>query len=458
MTNRIETVYRYFEPKTAVTPDNRRRARFIVAFSLMGAIFGSMFGGFYTLIGHYWGGGIIAVCCVLFAMVPYLLRQGVSSGRAGNHYCLILLSGFFCLCWVEGGMNGHALAWLVIVPLCALLLTSRRGAYCWTGLSFLAALVTTGVEAFGISPPFRYPMEWHVAVSVMGYSALVLFLFALGMVFETGRKTAHDQMEATLKELGAANDWLKRLNEEKSEFLGIAAHDLRSPLTVVMGCADMIQYDEMPRERVVKAASSILREAKRMRTLISDLLDLNAIEEGKMNVSINPVVIGEAAEAMCEGHLTGAARKGITLRVEIAPTAVAMADEKALLQVLDNLLSNAVKFTKPGGEVGFASWSDEKFTWIKIRDTGPGLSPEDKAKLFGRFAKLSARPTGGESSHGLGLSIVKKLVDAMQGTIECESELGKGTAFILRFAKGAAPVKEAEEIAEALAGLEVNAR
>lgn len=336
-------------------------------------------------------------------------------------------------------MNGHALAWLVIVPLCALLLTSRRSAYVWTGLAFLAALGTAGVEAFGISPPIRYPMEWHVVVSTMGYSALVLFLFALGMVFETGRKTAHDQMEATLKELAGANDWLKRLNEEKSEFLGIAAHDLKSPLTVVMGCADMIQYDGLPRERVERAAASILKEAKRMRGLISDLLDLNAIEEGKMNLDIEAVVLSDALETLCEGHFTAAARKNIVMRANVSSTAVALVDEKALLQILDNLLSNAVKFTKPCGEVTFDCQDEGEFIFMSVRDSGPGLSAEDKAKLFGRFAKLSARPTGGESSHGLGLSIVKKLVDAMQGTIEVESELGKGTAFKLRFPRGERP-------------------
>lgn len=437
----LQRAYERFAPeKEGSKPEHLRQARLVVAFSLLGAFFGSVFGGFYVLIGHYWGAAIIGVCCALFGFVPNLLLRGASAARAGNHYCLILLAGFFCLCWVEGGMHGHALAWLVIVPLCALLLTSRRGAIFWTMWSVVATLATTVGEAWGISPPVRYPAGWHVAISTLGYASLVAFLFGLGLVFENGRRRAHDQMERTLTELAAANQRLLRLNEEKSEFLGIAAHDLRSPLTVVMGCSEMLATDRLPPERARGVAQNILSQAERMRRLISDLLDLNAIEEGRMNLSAGAVVLADCVGALVENHRAAAAKKGIALETTLDPEAVAIADEKALQQILDNLISNALKFTKPNGRVTVEAGRGRAKAWIAVSDTGPGMSAQDKEKLFTRFARLSARPTGGESSHGLGLSIVKRLVDSMQGTIECDSEVGRGTTFRIELPLGVSAV------------------
>lgn len=434
MTKFIQAVFSRYAPESDTTdPEDARRARLVVAFSLLGTLFGSVFGAIYLAISHHWGAAIVAVCCALFSIVPKLLKSGMSSGRAGNHYCLILLAGFFSLCWVEGGIHGHALAWLVIVPLCALLLTRRRAAYWWSAWAFVGALLTAGVEAFGISPPIRYPMSWHAFISTLGYSSLVLFLFALGLVFENGRQSAQAKMRRTLEDLAAANDRLKKLNDEKSEFLGIAAHDLRSPLTVVMGCSEMLALDNLPPEKAHRLAASITREADRMRRLISDLLDLNAIEEGRMNIRLAPTLVSSVIDSLVENHTPRAAQKQIAIERRVDPEARAIVDEKALLQALDNLVSNAIKFTKPGGQVSLDVCADRNGVWIKVADTGPGLTPEDKLKLFGRFTRLSARPTAGESSHGLGLSIVKRLVDTMGGTIECESELGKGTAFILKF-------------------------
>lgn len=346
-------------------------------------------------------------------------------------------------------MHGHALAWLVIVPLCALLLTRRRAAYWWSACAFAGALVTTGVEAFGISPPIRYPMRWHALISTMGYASLVLFLFALGLVFENGRQSAQAKMRRTLEDLAGANERLKRLNDEKSEFLGIAAHDLRSPLTVVMGCSEMLALDNLPKEKAQRLAGAITREADRMRRLISDLLDLNAIEEGRMNLSSAPLDVTRVIAMLVENYTPRAQGKQILLEARGEPAAKAMADEKALVQALDNLVSNALKFTKPGGRVVIEAGSDRVSVWIRVTDTGPGISEEDKGKLFGRFARLSARPTGGESSHGLGLSIVKRLIDAMGGSIECESELGKGTTFALRFRAAGEVARAREEVAAA---------
>ena len=102
------------------------------------------------------------------------------------------------------------------------------------------------------------------------------------------------------------------------------------------------------------------------------------------------------------------------------------------MQILDNLVSNAVKYSPPNTTVQVHTLPEKDFILVAVRDEGPGISEEDHKKMFGKFTRLSARPTGGESSTGLGLSIVKKLAEAMSGTIHCHSVLGAGATFTLR--------------------------
>lgn len=104
-----------------------------------------------------------------------------------------------------------------------------------------------------------------------------------------------------------------------------------------------------------------------------------------------------------------------------------------MIQVLENLVSNAIKFSERGSEVILHVKSHDARTYVVVEDQGPGISKEDQKKLFGRFQKLSAQPTEGEASIGLGLSIVKKYIESMDGEIHCESELGVGTKFIISF-------------------------
>ena len=118
-----------------------------------------------------------------------------------------------------------------------------------------------------------------------------------------------------------------------------------------------------------------------------------------------------------------------------AENAVVQADPAALSQVLGNLLSNAVKFSPPGKEISIGVRSEESYVECYVQDQGPGFTEEDKTRMFQRYGRLSARPTGGEPSAGLGLSIVKKLVEAMGGALTCESTAGSGARFTVRLPK-----------------------
>jgi signal transduction histidine kinase len=137
-------------------------------------------------------------------------------------------------------------------------------------------------------------------------------------------------------------------------------------------------------------------------------------------------------EAVVDQYRQPAEAKQITLHFSNeAPENVVSADEQALMQVLENLVSNAVKYSPHGKQAFVRILRNGDAVRIEIQDEGEGISEEDMKKLFGKFARLTARPTGGEHSTGLGLSIVKRMVEAMNGKVWCESELGKGSTFIV---------------------------
>ena len=235
---------------------------------------------------------------------------------------------------------------------------------------------------------------------------------------------------------------LEVLNQEKNEFLGIAAHDLKNPLASIQMAASIVQhyYDQLDRETIIERAATIVSSSKRMSEIITNLLDINAIESGGMSFTLRPFDLVALVSQMVEEYKERAAAKNIKLHFDVPEDydAVPMifADQNATTQVLDNLVSNAVKYSPKGCNVWIRieqphTTEEKGVLQVLVRDEGQGVSPEDMKRLFGKFARLSAQPTGGEHSTGLGLSIVKKMVEAMNGKVWCESESGKGATFIM---------------------------
>ena len=421
---------RFIPVSCANDPELGRRARLICRFGLMGAMFGAIYATFYLLIGHYWGTGIIVVCSLGFASMPWLLKRTGSLDITGNILSLILTLGFTALCCLEGGISGHAMAWLASVPLCALLLVGRKAAGYWMAASFAACAGIVALNFAGVSMPTVYDHKWEGIVSAAGYLGFILFMFILGAIFETGRERAFGKMQDALTKLEASNAELVRLNQEKNDFLGIAAHDLKNPLTVVIGTASLLKVirDDTKKEQLI---SNIVGAGTRMLHLIKNLLDVNAIEQGRFTSNLERCDLHALVTECVENNLPGATRKEIRLQIETTAACWAQADRNATMQILDNLLSNAVKYSPLKTTVHVQTNVAGPVVRVSVRDEGPGISGEDQAKMFGKFTRLSAKPTAGESSNGLGLSIVKRLAEAMSGTVRCESQLGEGAAFIL---------------------------
>jgi signal transduction histidine kinase len=412
-------------------PEHTRHARLVARFGVLGFIFGSGYALFYLLIGHKWGAGIISICSVSFGVAPFWLRRKKDIAAAGHFLNLVLTFGFTSLCFCEGGLEGHAIAWLVSVPLIALLLLGLRAAILWSLLDFLAGSVVAGLQLAGYHFHTTFDHKWSAVVSAAGYLGLIIFMFFLGLIFEIGRTRALAKVQQALAELGTANERLQHLNNEKNEFLGMAAHDLKNPLAVIVASVEMIDMTE-DKEEVSSYLTHISDAATRMCKLISDLLDVNAIEQGKFASKTEPCDMRALVEKSIAHNQSAATRKSITIRLGASEGLWAKADPNATLQILDNLVSNALKYSPPNTTTHVHTLLEAKYILVSVRDEGPGISDEDQKKLFQKYTRLSARPTAGESSTGLGLNIVKRLAEAMSGTVQCHSSLGAGSTFTLR--------------------------
>jgi signal transduction histidine kinase len=282
--------------------------------------------------------------------------------------------------------------------------------------------------------PLLYPERWHQTVTAAGYLGLTLFMSVLGLIFEGGRRRAFARMERALVSVSEGNARLKKLDAEKNEFLGVAAHDLKNPLNVVMGFAELIATgrNSSP-QRDQEDARYIIQAADRMISIITQLLDINAIEQGRFPLEIAPCDLGAISRQVASSFSAAAGKKRISVYASdsIAP-AMVLADSKATYRILDNLLSNAIKYSPPERDIFVRIRNTPDSVVWEVQDQGAGISEADQARLFQKFTKLAARPTGGESSTGLGLSIVKMLAEAMRGSVECRSAPGEGATFAVR--------------------------
>lgn len=411
-----------------------RRSRLQIRFGWMGAVLGFGYTVFYVAIGHWYGAEIIALCSLVFSLVPFLLKRTVNLHFTGQLYGLILLCCFTGLALVEGGVHGHALAWMAAVPMSLLLLLELRDAL-WWALLCLAVTTTFGImELRGHEFPKTYDLKWETMVSFAGFGALLPVILLLGVVFERNRARAESELKETLRELSETNQVLRKVNEDKNEFLKIAAHDLKNPLAAINGSAELLMEEELPTLlEIQEAASTVLRQSHRMMGIISNLLDVQRIEEGSMLLNQERCALEQILESMVRTYARRAAQKSINIFLQREDNVPAVrADESAVEHILENLLSNAVKYSPHGTLVDCVISTDGDFVCVEVRDQGPGLSEEDQKNLFKKFSRLTPQPTGGESSNGLGLWIVRRMALAMGGDVLCHSELGAGSTFELR--------------------------
>ncbi|MBR1167677.1 MULTISPECIES: ATP-binding response regulator [Bradyrhizobium] len=228
---------------------------------------------------------------------------------------------------------------------------------------------------------------------------------------------------------------LQRANGFKNEILGTVAHDLKNPLGVILGRTEMLKelISTGASESGVVAQVDHIRDAtKRLTTMVDHLISDAMADAFDITIRREPVDVAALVKEVAEANQPLAVNKQQAISVTAPANIVTMCDTDRIREAIDNLISNAIKYSPIGGKIEVAVVHEGSDTMVRVSDEGAGLSPEDLGRLFGRFQRLSAKPTAGESSTGLGLSIVKRIIDMHGGEVTAESEgPGKGSTFTI---------------------------
>jgi signal transduction histidine kinase len=236
------------------------------------------------------------------------------------------------------------------------------------------------------------------------------------------------------QQIETKNNELLELNKEKNHLIGIVAHDLRNPLTSALTIGGILKSDQQLTEEQREYTEHILNAMSRMNQMVSRILDIKAIESKRLELDLQPTNLAEVLDEVHENFKDALENKKLEFHINLEhPKPIAKVDRSYLTQIFENLISNAIKFSPPQREICVCFHKQNGHIITAIQDQGPGLTQEDKQLLFQKYQQLSARPTAGEQSTGLGLSIVKKYVEAMQGSVWCESEPGEGAVFKVQF-------------------------
>ncbi|KAA2234122.1 ATP-binding response regulator [Salinarimonas soli] len=244
------------------------------------------------------------------------------------------------------------------------------------------------------------------------------------------------ELTKTNHRLAAQSGELRRANRLKSEILGTVAHDLKNPLGVILGRTEILNElaaNDPPLVEPMRAQIGHIRDSATRLTEMVNSLIRDAMNDA-LDITIRHDAFDLAAlvREVADGNEALAARKDQALACETPAHLVVTGDPDRLREAVDNLVSNAVKYSPPGSPIAVSVIPREHEVEVSVRDRGPGLSPEDMDRLFGRFQRLSAKPTGGESSTGLGLFIVKRIVELHGGRVAATSDgIGRGATFSL---------------------------
>jgi signal transduction histidine kinase len=231
-------------------------------------------------------------------------------------------------------------------------------------------------------------------------------------------------------ELAEQAERLSKLDEDRNQFLAIVSHELRTPLTSIISFTELIRGEagELTPEGV-RFLEIIERNADRLHRLIGDLLMLERLEAGALPLDLAEVSVPDLAAEAVRSASAGSAKQGVALEIAATPGPPARGDQRRLLQVLDNLIANAVKFSHRNGKVRVTATCRDRIWRIDVADSGIGIPPDEVGQLFSRFVRASNARKAGLPGTGLGLSVVKVLVEMHGGRVEVSSVLGQGSTF-----------------------------
>ena len=266
--------------------------------------------------------------------------------------------------------------------------------------------------------------------------ALGLIVMLITIAFVIKRK-ANSKLLANNAMILQQNKKLAELNQEKNSLIGIVSHDLGSPFATIQLWGQLLTSESNTlNEEQQKAIQRIMKSANHGQDLIKNILDLEKIDQLRHTINLEKFDLAVFVESILQSLHPVGEQKQIRIELDYSRQPLEMISDKQLVQrIVENLVSNAVKYSPKGNKVWVILNEHSNMVEIEVKDQGVGIEQDELPLLFNKYSKISSRPTNGEPSTGLGLSIVKKIVDELKGSIYCESEIGKGTSFKVRLNK-----------------------
>jgi len=417
-----------------------RRARLFVRACLLTSLFSNTYAWLSHLFDYERGVYLMTFNVIGFLILPLFAKTRLPIAWLGNLYVFIGASAVSILTYYSGGVWSAVYPWLTAIPILALLVVSKNSGIFWGVISFFTMLWFASFAYRGIDLPIEYNPElktlWYITV----LPGLLLIILFIALVFESIQSRALSELESKNEVLKHQKEIiehqtseLEKLIEEKKFIITILAHDLKNPLANITSIVNLIdgESDADQRKEYVRL---IDESSSKAQNLISRMMEAEAADQVNVDLPLEPidvgVVIGEVTKLINET----AKKKQIQIDLinESAPCTV-QADETYLSLIFENLLSNAIKFSEKEKKVQVVISREASNVRVKIIDQGPGVKPDEERRLFKKFSRLSARPTAGENSTGLGLSLVKRYVEMLRGKVWYEATPDIGATFIVEF-------------------------
>jgi signal transduction histidine kinase len=324
---------------------------------------------------------------------------------------------------------------LFLLPILWLAISGRRRE---VTVGLLAVATAQVVPLLWIGPPDYSASGWRGTIVQLSVAAIAGFTIQ-GLISDARRRTDEslqraEHLDKVTRQLAEKNEGLLGLDRMKDEFVALVSHELRSPLTSIIGYLDlMIDSEAEPlSESQESFLGAVYRNADRLNSLVNDLLFLAKIDSGKLDLELAEINLGVLLSQAAESARPSAEAKDIALKVEADSDLLVHGDGGRLAQVVDNLVSNAIKFTPEHGQVNLRGAVEDGAVAVAVSDTGIGIPSDEIPLLFTRFFRASTATDNAIPGTGLGLAISQAIAEAHGGTIDVRSILGKGTTFQLR--------------------------
>ncbi len=288
-------------------------------------------------------------------------------------------------------------------------------------------------EGENLSLEFSFHGQHHLLqVNQVQITDLLLSTYANAIQKNNELEQAYRKLTIINQEIERKNEELQKLNHQKNFFLGMAAHDLRNPLTAIQGYSDILleKLASLDNPEITKMLKRIQKSSNSMLLMINELLDFTVIESGMVKLNLRDVDLEALIRDCIILNSVQADEKQISISFESDHSLPLIpCDSEKIEQVINNLLTNAIKYSHPHTHIHVSLSKSNDKALIVIKDQGVGIPPEEVERLFSPFSKTSAKTTKGEASTGLGLAIAKRIVNEQKGQIWAESEVNKGSTF-----------------------------